>query len=149
MVVASACGSEDSNGATPESGRCAQWGDNGCICRTEPREGDVAFNGTCDQSGVGEPSVCCKSKDSCHCEAVQCGISSIGGECLCGIGVSFDNLVDSCTGTATTCCTQDTGYCYCEDGCENRFANRVVSSCDRTTSAATCSSGETEVSSCQ
>jgi hypothetical protein len=55
----------------------------------------------------------------------------------------------SCTGTATTCCTSDTGYCYCEDGCGMRFGSRVVPSCDITTDTAACLSGETQVSSCE
>ncbi len=153
LALASACGSDSSPGSGLGSGSgrstCVVLNDDGCICGAEPREDDVDFQGMCDENGVGERGVCCKRGDRCKCEPVQCGISSIGGDCLCGAGLLLDSIVGSCEGTASTCCTQDTGYCYCEDGCMNRFANRLVGSCDMSTSAATCPDGEEQVSSCQ
>ena len=128
---------------------CAQYGEVGCVCRDEPREGDVAFQGTCSAAGMGTRAICCRGSDYCKCMPVQCGISSISGNCLCGVDVFLESLVASCTGTAATCCTQDTGYCYCEDGCESRFANYLVDTCDLSTSTATCSSDELPVSNCQ
>lgn len=79
----------------------------------------------------------------------MCGFDVDDPTCLCGLGFSHDTVVASCDGTAPTCCTQDTGYCYCEDGCELRFGNRPVTSCGPSTEAARCSSGETQVSSCE
>jgi hypothetical protein len=152
LVSMSGCSSDSADGADDADGAdgaCAKLGDEGCICRTESREDDVKFQGTCSEGGVGDRGVCCRGDDYCRCEPVKCGISSIGGDCVCGVGVFLSSTVASCDGTAGTCCTQDTGYCYCEDGCENRFANRIVSSCNVSTSAATCGDGETPVSSCQ
>jgi hypothetical protein len=155
LVSMSGCGSESNDGtvgadgAVAANGACAEAGDEGCICRAQPREGDVEFQERCSEAGVGERGLCCQGDNYCRCEPVKCGISSISGMCVCGVGVFLSSTVASCDGTAGTCCTQDTGYCYCKDGCENRFANRIVTSCDMSTSAATCSDGETQVSSCQ
>ena len=132
----------------PESSVCVESGD-GCSCRDERRDTDVPFGGTCNESAFGGPGLCCQGTNYCNCEPVLCGISSIDGVCLCGVGVFLDSTVASCDGTAGTCCTQDTGYCYCEDGCQDRFANRIVSSCNQDTSAATCSDTEVQVPSCE
>ena len=98
---------------------------------------------------MGEHGLCCQGENDCRCQPVECGISSIHGDCVCGAGMYIDSFMGSCEGTASTCCTQNTGYCYCEDGCENRFESMVVSSCDRTTFTARCSAGQTQVSACQ
>lgn len=128
---------------------CAEYGEEGCICRMEPADSDVEFAGTCDESGVGERGVCCQGDDYCRCEPVRCGISAINGNCACGVGLFLSSIVGSCDGTASTCCTQNTGYCYCEDGCQDRFANRTVFSCNAATETATCRDGELRVASCQ
>jgi hypothetical protein len=47
------------------------------------------------------------------------------------------------------CCTQDTGYCYCEDGCINRFGNHSVGSCDLATAPLRCITGSMEVDGCE
>lgn len=129
--------------------RCLEWGDDGCICREERYPDDVPFEGTCEESSVGESALCCRGEDYCHCEPVLCGISVGTERCICGVGVAFETLVTSCDDNGQTCCTQDTGYCYCEDGCEQRFGNRVVSSCNRDTDTATCYEEETPVRSCE
>lgn len=128
---------------------CAEDGEAGCVCRVEPRDSDVEFAGTCDEAGVGERGICCQGDDYCRCEPVRCGISSINGNCACGVGLFLDTLMGSCEGTAPTCCTQDTGYCYCEDGCEARFGNRLVPSCDLSTNTISCFADEIRVASCQ
>lgn len=145
MVLVEGCADTRTSGPG-----CAVDGDWGCICRSEAREDDVPFEGTCAESGFGgERAICCQGEDYCRCELVQCGISAISGLCLCGVGAPLSTLVGSCDGTASTCCTQDTGYCYCEDGCESRFANRPVSSCNAATETASCATYETPVSSCE
>lgn len=130
------------------SSLCVEWG-NGCACGSERSNDDVPFAGTCNETAFGERGVCCQREEYCYCEPVLCGISAVNGLCVCGIGVYFDSLVASCDGTAGTCCTQDTGYCYCEDGCDARFANRIVASCNSMTAPATCSDYEVEVPSCE
>lgn len=131
-----------------EDSRCVEWGD-GCSCGNARRDDDVPFVGTCDESAFDGRAICCQGDNYCRCEPVLCGISTMNGNCLCGVGAYIDSVVASCDGTAGTCCTQDTGYCYCEDGCENRFANRIVNTCNQTTSTATCSDDEVQVASCQ
>jgi hypothetical protein len=131
-------------------GGCAVDGDWGCICRADPWEGETPFDGTCAVSGFGgERAICCQGDDYCRCELVRCGISAVTGLCLCGVGAILDSVVGSCDGTASTCCTQDTGYCYCEEGCQNRFANRPVGTCNAGTDTATCGTFETRVTSCE
>src|SRR5258708_23388229 len=138
--LAAACGS-GSGSACWKLGR-------GCACGGERPTGTVDFSGTCNENGVGERGICCQAAGSCRCIPVHCGISSFSGVCLCGADPLISSTVASCTGTASTCCTQDTGYCYCEEGCQDRFENRLVTSCELTTSAATCNDSETRVSSC-
>lgn len=151
LVLLSGC-ADDRGGS---GGACFEDAEEGCICAENSLESEVRFEGTCSPAGVGQPAVCCEGTntyygDYCRCEPVRCGITS-DGLCLCGVGVWFNFIrsVDSCTGTAPTCCTQDTGYCYCEEGCERRFANRVVGDCDLTTNTAVCPSHEFDVGSCQ
>ena len=131
-------------------GTCAVDGTRGCVCRMEPDPGDVPFAGVCNEAAFsGERTFCCRGSTYCFCEPLRCGIAS-DGVCLCGISL-FDErtIVASCDGTASTCCTQDTGYCYCEEGCERRFGNRLVASCNTPTDTARCSSTETRVTSCE
>jgi hypothetical protein len=134
-------------------GHCYADYDSECFCPMEARTGAVEFEGTCNTSAFGGRTVCCRGTSYCRCEEVLCGISAVDGACLCGIGVTLTRTVSSCTGTAPTCCTQDTGYCYCEDGCELRFGNRVVASCDLSTDTARCQVDdvihETSVTSCE
>ncbi len=142
-----------SGSSTPSSSedlnRCLKWGDNGCVCRDTRYDDDVPFPGVCDEASVGVRGLCCQGEGYCNCEAVLCGISASNGFCLCGVGVGFETLVASCDGAAGTCCTQDTGYCYCEDGCEQRFSSRIVTTCNQNTTAATCEENEIQVTSCQ
>jgi hypothetical protein len=144
------CGSDSDAGSGPGSKATPCWkSDNGCRCGTDRPVDAVEFSGTCSEGGVGKAGICCQYDDYCQCRTVECSIDSVDGICLCGLTPnSGDVVVESCTDRAKTCCTQDTGYCYCEDGCENRFANRVVPSCDRTTTTVSCS-GAPRVVSCQ
>jgi hypothetical protein len=143
LILSQAC---DSN-SDSRNGNCWQSGDS-CACGNERPSDAIAFAGTCDEKGFGERGICCKSEASCFCLPVSCGIAS-DGICECGLGTPGLYAVDTCEGTASTCCTQDTGYCYCEEGCQNRYANRVVSSCNQMTSAATCGDYGSQVTSCQ
>lgn len=120
----------------------------GCACRDKLSADEVAFTGTCDENGVGKRGICCQGDTSCYCLPVSCGVRVSDGICMCGIGSPGDYSVETCDGTASTCCTQDTGYCYCEEGCQNRFANRLVDSCNITTTTATCEYGP-QVTSCE
>jgi len=140
LIFAGACSSSNS-----DSGSACWVLNDGCACGPDRPSNAVPFKGTCSQLGVGDTAICCRRDAHCHCYPVRCGIS-VGGDCACGVG--FPDQFDSCTGTASTCCTQDTGYCYCEEGCEKRFENRVVSSCDKTTQTVTCD-GDEKVSSCE
>jgi hypothetical protein len=118
----------------------------------EPRADDVPFGRTCDEAAFdGDRAICCRGGSYCFCDRVRCGISASSGLCRCGLlDVSaLASMVGSCDTMASTCCTQDTGYCYCEEGCEMRFGNRLVGSCDTSTEAATCGSSETQVASCE
>ena len=138
---------EDAGG----SGGCAEYYE-GCICRLEPFSSEPPFAGTCSEAEVGDRAICCQGSDYCNCEPVLCGISNYDGNCLCGVGVAFDfsRFVASCDGTDTTCCTNDTGYCYCEDGCEARFGSRLVASCNESTAPLSCDPDyEVRVSSCE
>ena len=143
LVLIGAC-SSDSGGA-----HCWTGGDY-CVCGGERPPDAADFPGACDANAFGARALCCKGKESCECAKVLCGVGT-DGSCVCGLVVSSSSyhIVDSCTGTASTCCTQDTGYCYCEEGCQNRFANHVVSDCDAHTTTATCYDDETQVTSCQ
>ena len=136
--------------ANDSGGNCVVNGDGGCLCGVTPFPDDVPFERTCDESAFGgRPTVCCREDDVCACEPVQCG-SEADGTCICGVGIITERrIVASCDGTASTCCTQDTGYCYCEEGCERRFGSRVVLSCNQTTDTARCSTGQTQVASCE
>lgn len=129
--------------------RCVKWHDDGCICREDRYESDVPFEGTCEASSVGEPSLCCSGDGYCHCEPVLCGFSVGSGTCICGVGVAFDFLVESCDDIAQTCCTQNTGYCYCEDGCEQNFGSYLVSSCNQNTPTASCYDDEVRMAGCE
>src|SRR5687768_8664563 len=106
LFAMSGCSSDSDDPAQGADGACAKFGDEGCICRAKPREDDVEFPGTCSEKSVGERGLCCQGDDYCRCEPVKCGISSIGGDCVCGVGVFLSSTVASCDGTAGTCCTQ-------------------------------------------
>jgi hypothetical protein len=144
FILAGACSSNsDSAGAN-----CWVSGPSNlsCSCGQERPMNAVSFKGTCNEGGVGARGLCCQGHDYCSCRPVTCGITG-DGSCTCGI-LGVDGLA-SCTGTASTCCTQNTNYCYCEEGCQSRFANHLVNSCDRTTSTVTCDDDETRVASCE
>ncbi len=145
LFAGGACSSSSSGSSSPACWSEGHW----CICGADRPSSAPDFAGTCNASAVGERGICCKSAKRCSCAPVRCGIDSSDGFCMCGIDPYVSRFVGSCTATATTCCTQDTGYCYCEAGCEKRFANRVVSTCELTTPTAACDSGEVEVESCQ
>ena len=154
LAIAFAPGCSGGSGDDPDGGgggssACAQ-DDVTCICFDEPRDITNPFEGTCDENAFGaDPGICCRGPSACRCEPVRCGISGSTGNCLCGIGAILSSTTASCDGTASTCCTQDTGYCYCEEGCEGRFGNRLVSSCDAATDTAVCQFGDTRVPSCE
>lgn len=133
----------------PSGGNCIVDGAR-CLCDADPREDDVPFGRRCDLSAFGAvPTVCCQRASSCYCEPVRCGITD-DGACLCGVGIfGLRTIVDSCQGMASTCCTYDTGYCICEDGCEEQFESREVLFCDTTTDTAVCPSDSTPVPSCE
>jgi hypothetical protein len=118
-----------------------------CACDdTRVYDGGLA---QCTEASVGGHGICCQGSGRCTCRPISCGISTATGDCTCGsLLPAFSGGRTSCTATASTCCTQDTHYCYCEDGCEARFGNRIVSSCDLTTDTVMCGSGETQVASC-
>lgn len=149
-VILAALAGAGCSSSSSESDTSACWtSGSSCVCGAERPTTAVDFNGTCNESGLGDRAICCQTDSSCYCMPVTCGISAVDGVCLCGVGTLNATLVASCDGTASTCCTQDTGYCYCEDGCQDRYANRVVDSCNLATTAATCDEGETQVSSCE
>lgn len=148
LVLLAGCGGRggDRRG-TGGSAHCTQNPLGYCYCDdTTVFDAGIA---QCTPASVGEHAICCEGSGSCSCRPITCGIES-SGNCLCGsLLPAFTGGMTSCTGTATTCCTQDTGYCYCEDGCEMRFGNRIVSSCDITSDTIVCDSGDTQVSFCE
>src|SRR5512145_665452 len=126
MFVVSALPLACDSSSSSDSGKGNCWESaDGCACGVERPSDATAFTGTCDENGVGDRGICCKSETSCFCLPVRCGMAS-DGVCECGLGTPGAYAVATCDGTASTCCTQDTGYCYCEEGCQNRYANRVV-----------------------
>ena len=144
--------STSTSSSNPDPTRPACWANgDGCVCGEERPDSAADFPGTCDENSVGDRGSCCQGSDDCYCSAIYCGIDRVDGLCLCGFPVSPEThiIVDSCTATASMCCTQDTGYCYCEDECINRFANRTVGSCDLTTSTVVCYEDEVQVASCE
>lgn len=120
----------------------------GCTCGDEAvQSSKPPYPSKCSRQAIGGHSICCKGKTFCKCEMARCGTS--GGNCMCGSGISLSTDVTSCTATASMCCTQDTGYCYCEDGCNKRFASAVVGTCDVSSAPLRCDTGLQEVESCE
>jgi hypothetical protein len=124
----------------------------GCSCGDDAvASGRPSYPTRCTAAALSGNSICCKSATSCRCAPAQCG-TSISGSCACGAFLPLYGAVNACTGTASMCCTQDTGYCYCEDGCDKRFSSHSVgSSCAPSNAPLRCSesAGETEVQGCE
>jgi hypothetical protein len=146
----SACGSDSDGTSASKSGMSMCWeSDEGCECGPDRPATAVTFSGTCSATDLAEHAYCCKRDDTCVCDPVQCSVGT-DGVCLCGLSPRpGDIVVESCSDRAQTCCTQDTGYCYCEDGCEKRFANRVVATCDRATNTVDCGDYWARVDRCE
>lgn len=147
-----ACSSSSSNSPSASPCRSLSSGD-GCYCGDDAAQStDPLFPSSCSRQGLGGHSICCKGAKYCQCRKAQCGRDS-ATSCTCGVvDVELSSKSDSCTGTASMCCTDDTGYCYCEEGCDKRFGSRSIgTTCDLATAPLRCSAdfGETEVDACE
>lgn len=124
--------------------------------------GPGGFGGNSDSGGSSQTGgtssgegLCCKdnASGSCDCKPIQCGLSAVGGSCVCGRDMHISNELESCSDTAAMCCYTDTGYCYCEDGCDQRFGSYFNgTSCEPSDYSINCGgmySGLVEVDSCQ
>ena len=159
LALLAACGSAGSSASSVTESQCRASDDNGgevvlvagCWCGEDAvASSHPKYSGTCSEAGVGGLAICCKSSTSCACHRVRCGPSSVDGTCVCGLGLGIESDQTTCAGTANDCCRTDTGYCYCENGCQNRFASYSIgSSCEMTDAILECDFGEQAVDSCE
>jgi hypothetical protein len=119
LFVVGACGTTASpNPVSQCRARETQGGQavtgGGCVCGTAADQAMPTYPTLCSNAAVGGNAICCKSATSCSCVPAQCGYTIGNSFCACGSGIFFSSKETTCTGKASMCCTQNTGYCYCE-----------------------------------